>query len=60
MKAFWSQGGLHIEPETKEERNALLVLWNLRKIEARAEMPEPPAVTLPRALKESEDRVVAD
>ena len=26
MKIFWWQGGLHIEPETKEERSALALL----------------------------------
>ena len=27
MKVFWWQGGLHAEPETREERAALKTLW---------------------------------
>ena len=32
MKMFWWQGGLHIEPETKEERVALALLLDSAKI----------------------------
>lgn len=32
MKVFWLEGGLHCEPETKEERSALALLLNSVKV----------------------------
>ena len=38
MKAFWWQDGLHLEPETSEERAALVLIYDsLRKINLRSE-----------------------
>lgn len=31
MKAFWWQGGLHFEPETPEEGNAMRLLYDSTK-----------------------------
>jgi hypothetical protein len=31
MKIFWWQAGLHFEPETKAETDALMVLWEAKK-----------------------------
>lgn len=28
MKAYWSQGGVMIEPNGKQEIDALMILWN--------------------------------
>ena len=28
MNVYWWQGGLHAEPETDAEREALMTLWN--------------------------------
>ena len=32
MKIFWWQAGLHFEPETKAETDALMILWEAKKI----------------------------
>jgi hypothetical protein len=31
MKVFWWQAGLHFEPETKAETDALMILWEAKK-----------------------------
>lgn len=31
MKVYWWQGGLHIEPENKEETAALMMIWQAKK-----------------------------
>jgi hypothetical protein len=28
MRVYWWQGGLHADPETADERQALMSLWN--------------------------------
>jgi ADP-glucose pyrophosphorylase len=32
MKIFWWQAGLHFEPETKAEIDALMILWESKRI----------------------------
>ncbi len=34
MKVFWWQGGLHIDPENKEDADALTRLWNADRVPA--------------------------
>ena len=41
MRVFWWQGGLHAEPETDEERSALMTLWDGIKKGKPAEMEAP-------------------
>jgi hypothetical protein len=36
MKVFWWQGGLHAEPETKEEQKALVLLLDSMKLTSMA------------------------
>lgn len=31
MKICWWQGGIHLEPETKAETDALMMLWEAKK-----------------------------
>jgi hypothetical protein len=31
MRVFWWQAGLHFEPETKTETEALMILWEAKK-----------------------------
>jgi hypothetical protein len=33
MKIAWWQGGIHIEPENTEERAALMLLWEARRVQ---------------------------
>lgn len=37
MRMFWWQGGLHVEPESGEDTDALMRLWNAEKV-----APRPP------------------
>jgi hypothetical protein len=32
MKMYWWQGGVHVEPENREDRDALMRLWNADKV----------------------------
>jgi len=32
MKMYWWQGGLHIEPESDTDRNALVCLWEAERV----------------------------
>ena len=38
MYAFWLNGGLHLEPETQQERDGLAVLYNCLKRELPPEL----------------------
>ena len=38
MYAFWLNGGLHLEPETQQERDGLAVLYNRLKRELPSEL----------------------
>lgn len=43
MKVYWWQGGLHLEPESQEEREALHLLTSrLNFIDLREEVPSGP------------------
>jgi hypothetical protein len=32
MKIYWWQGGLHVEPESREDTEALMRIWGARRI----------------------------
>jgi hypothetical protein len=53
MKIFWWQAGVHIEPETDEERAALLLLCR----GLRYEEPQPPHIWV--ALSGDKGRILA-
>ena len=45
MKIFWWQGGVHIDPENQEEREALIVLLdNLKILDVKEIIPTPPLI----------------
>lgn len=33
MKIYWWQGGIHLEPESGEDRDALMRLWNAERVQ---------------------------
>lgn len=57
MKISWLQGGLHIAPETKQETDALMMLWEAKKEVPNRSNPEPPAETLPSVVLEQSKNV---
>ena len=46
MRVFWHQGGLHIEPESDQERKALVMLVD------NAKFGKPPGITVPGGSSE--------
>ncbi len=46
MRVFWHQGGLHIEPESDQERKALVTLVD------NAKFGKPPGTSIPGGVSE--------
>ena len=47
MKVFWYQGGLHAEPESDVETEALIVLMNALRYERPPEVDDPRSARTP-------------
>jgi hypothetical protein len=60
MKAYWWQGGLHLEPEGPQDTNALMALWNVSRGGADKENTEPPCQTSSCVSEKRPNSVVAD